>query len=207
MFLVPLMTLLVDATRETFDEDYPVEEFRNLKVGMEYPMSEQDYPGIWVDFTPTGPTRIAGIGHKEYVQSGTDVRELTRWTFQGTVTFTPVAFTSFERHRLTDEMIRVLAFGKEQAATSQFRSMIESNEFLAVNMDFDTIDLRGFSVAQGTPWGGTEFIYEATLSTAIIGEYVTEPSTGVLVNLTAVETHPYSDQETDPFENDLSGWA
>ena len=207
MFLTPLLTAFVTALRGTFDEDYPVEEFRSINIGVDYPIREQDYPGVWVDFSPTGPTRIAGVSHKEYADTETSVRELTRWTYQGTVTFTPFAFSSLERYRLADELIRVIAFGKEQAATAQFRSAIEANEFLAINMDFDTIDLRGFSTSQGTPWGGTEFIYEATLSSNIIGEYVTDVATGALVTLSDVELHPYNDLETDPFSGDMNGWV
>jgi hypothetical protein len=91
-----------------------------------------------------------------------------------------------ERDRLFDEMVRVLAFGKESTETQEFRQRIEDNDFIAANFDFDRIQPRGNAAAPGTPWGTDEIIYERTLNTEVIGEFVSNPITGLLVPLSAI---------------------
>jgi hypothetical protein len=205
MYLAKLMTTLSEATKLTFDTEYPEADFRNLHVGIEYPQDRQHYPGIWIDFEPAGEIQIAGVDHHEYTptEEGSTYKEFSRWTFAGWATFTIVTMSSFERARLYDEMVRVLAFGKENERTSEFRRYIENNEFLAVNFDFDQIGNRGFATSSGTPWGSDELIYEATIAMECFGEFVSYGS-GELVPLSAIVTTSYPDTQTDP--TSPGGW-
>jgi hypothetical protein len=200
MFTVPLLTTLHKALAETFDSDFAKEEFRTVHIGVDFPIKREDYPAIWIDFTPTQSTKIAGIDHKEtdIAENGLIARRHSRWRFWGQATFTVLTMSSFERYRLLDEVIRVLAFGKEQSATAQFRKVIEDNEFVAVNYDADEIDLSGFTAQQGTPWNSPDFIYEATATIELQGEYITDPATGQLAILERIDVFPYSDLEPDP---------
>ena len=207
MFIAPLKTSLVEAWKLTFDGDYPEENFRSLAVSLEFPATQQDYPGIWVDFDPTEPVRIAGVDHHEYGDPDADggVRSFTRWRFAGNALYTVVALSSFERDRLMDEMVKVLAFGRENPQTSEFRAFIENNEFVAINFDFDSVGLTGMQHSYGTPWETDESVYEATLSMACVGEFVSDGTTGILAPLSAVKVYPYSDQEADPLP-DPTAW-
>lgn len=195
MYLVPLKTLLVTALQQTFDDDYPESEWRNIKVGIEYPVEPQHYPGVWVDFDDTDPLTIAGVGHFEVEETDSGPVQVTRWKFTGYVSLTIVALTSYERDRLYDEVVRVLAFGLQESATSDFRRTIERNPYIAANCDFDTIQPRGNNAAQGTPWGTDEIIYERSLNFQVIGEFVPNVTTGQLYRLSEirlVEARPYS---------------
>lgn len=186
MYLTSLKTLLVDAVKETFDEEYPEADFRDLEVSIEYPMKETDYPGIWVDFAPVGQLQIAGVGHIEYAEIDGQMAQVSRWRYQGRAQFTLVAMTSLERDRLFDEFIKVLAFGRENPAASQFRAKIENNEWIACNFDFDEIETGGFAATQGTPWGTDQVVYEGTISMECFGEFVGDWSTDTLVPLARV---------------------
>lgn len=199
MFLVKLKTVLTEAMKRTFDADFPEPDFRNLRVGIEFPAEPQDYPGIWVDFTPNVELAIAGIAHVEH-EFGDDgvARPYTRWRYGGMASYTCVALTSLERDRLFDEMVRVMAFGQEESPTSEFRAYIESNEFIGVNFDFDQVSISGFAATPGTPWGTDDMIYEATIQMECVGEFVSDGATGTLQPLTAIVVHPYSNQEPDP---------
>lgn len=200
MFITHLKTALVEALKKTFDGEYVEEDFRNLRVSIEYPVERQDYPGIWVDFDIEGQLQNAGVDHREYTPDSEDestVRRVMRWTFQGYGSFTIVALSSFERDRLFDEMVRVLAFGTESEQTSQFRAFIEDNEYLALNIDFDQIGVAGTAALPGTPWGTEEVVYEVTIRMEVMGEIVSDVATGTLVPLSSVVVYPYIENE-DP---------
>lgn len=199
MYVVPLLTTLTKAMRETFDEDYAKDEFTAPGIGVDFPIKRENYPAIWIDFSPSAPTQIAGVDHKEdEVLNGGYIQQKTRWTFAGQVTFTVLTMSSFERYRLIDEVIRVLAFGKERDETATFRQIIEDNQYIAMNYNADQIDLSGFSATQGTPWGSSDFIYEATAAIGVQGEYMNDNATGRLAILERIDVYAYNDQEEDP---------
>jgi hypothetical protein len=208
VFIAPLKTVLTEAMKMTFDEDYPEADFRSINVSIEYPDNPQMYPGIWVDFDPTGELEIVGVAHQEQSEPSAEgaVRKFTRWRFQGYATYTIVALTSFERDRLFDEVVKVMAFGTEEAQTSEFRSYIESNEFIAVNFDFDQIGIRGFTATPGTPWETDEVIYEVTVAMECLGEFVSDGVNKTLVPLSAITTYPYAANEPDPHPDSEGGW-
>jgi hypothetical protein len=201
MYLTALKTLLVTALQQTFDDDYPDADWRNVRVGIEYPVEPQQFPGIWVDYDDTDALTIAGVGHKEIKDTSTGPVEITRWKFTGYVSLTIVALTSYERDRLYDEVVRVLAFGLQEAATSDFRRTIESNPYIAANCDFDTIQPRGNNAAQGTPWGTDEIIYERSLNFQVIGEFVPDVTTGQLYLLSEIRLVEARDYQGPVGEN------
>lgn len=195
MYLVPLKTTLRDAMMRTFAAaDYPSVDFRGLHVSIEFPDKAQSYPGIWVDYEPTSVS-IIGVDHRETVDSTLYPglkSEFTRWAFKGSVTYTMVAFSSLERDRLHDEVLGVIAFGRENAARSTLRTVLESNEFVALDCDWDTVTTGGMSAQQGTPWGTDDIIYEATLSLRVVGDFVSGANEqgATLLPLTAITVYP-----------------
>lgn len=224
MYLVPLKTLLVDAIKQTFDQNYPAEDFRGIHTSIEYPIDKMQYPGIWVDYQDTGSLQIAGINHREYTDPATDGtrRRYTRWRFSGYAQFTVVALTSLQRDRLYDELVRVCAFGRgtDLSPINTFREVIETNEFLACNMDFDQIEPSGNAAAPGTPWGSDEIIYERSLNMEMIGEFISDGESQALVPLSKVvldvqmanpdgsyvDQHPAYTGHPDGDPNDLNSW-
>lgn len=208
MFLTNLKALLTDAMQKTFDSDYIEADFRQINISIEYPEREQDYPGIWVDFDPTTELEVVGVGHQEHSEPSAEgaVRKFTRWRYQGYATYTIVAMSSLERDRLFDEVLRVMAFGKEQPQTSEFRTTIESNDLIACNFDFDQLGIRGMTATPGTPWQTDEVIYEVTVVMEAIGEFVSDGTSQTLIPLSAVEVFPQATNEPDPLPEDPDGW-
>lgn len=200
MFLARLKTLLTVAMQDTFDADYPIEQFRDLHVSIEFPDDRQHYPSLWVDFEPTGQLTRAGVNHIEIAptETGDAARAFTTWRFQGYATYTIAAMTSLERDLLFDEVVRVLAFGGEDPATNTFRATIETSDLLDVNIDFDEIGVRGTANTPGTPWGTDEMIYETTIAMEVLGEFRADMSTGTLLPLTAIEALGFTLTEGDP---------
>jgi len=202
MFVVRLKTLLIEAARATFDADYVVPEFRSIWVSMEYPNDKTNYPGIWVDFTPSGPIQIAGIDHKEFILDTNThkYREVTRWRYSGQIQFTAVALSSLERDRIIDELIRVVAFGREDPSTATFRATLENNDRVACQAQWDRADLGGKAETPGTPWGTDEIIYEQTISMDCQGDFValTVGTTATLVPLSAIVIYDQRTGEMAP---------
>jgi len=95
----------------------------------------------------------------------------TVWRFQGYVTYTIGALTSLQRDRLFDELCRVFAFSGESAEIYQFRNYIENNPYIAMNINFDDISMRGGAETQGTPWGSNDILYEITVAMECVGEF------------------------------------
>lgn len=185
-YITHLKAMLVQAVVETFDQQYPVADFRDIHTSIEYPIEKQHYPGIWVDYDDTQPLRTAGVDHVETVVSSTTVSRYRRWKYAGYVSYTVVALTSLERDRLCDEMIKVIAFGGQNPTTQRFRDYVENNELIAANFNFDEIEMRGNAAVPGTPWGTDEIIYERTINIAVLGEFVSDAETGDLVPLSAI---------------------
>lgn len=201
MFMTYTKAQSVKALRDTFDNDFPEPDFRSIRISLEYPVAEQDYPSIWVDFEPLGNLSIVGIGHSEDVVNGLGTNEAYRWRFAGHLSFTAVAMSSLERDRLVDALIRVFAFSRSNGLTT-FRSILEGGTLIGLSADFDQVELRGFSTSAGTPWGTDEMVYEGTVVIEIAGEFV-NTNTDTLMDVTGIEMFEWVlDTQQDPTTGD-----
>jgi hypothetical protein len=214
VYLALLKTNLVEALRATFDGNYPEPDFRDLKVSIEYPVDQADYPGIWVQYDDTQELTIAGIGHVEYVERDGAELPVTRWRFGGTLTMTIAALSSLERDRLYDELVRVIGGARFNEAISEFRERIEANDLIATNANFDLMRPSGDNAAPGTPWGTDEMIYEKSLSIDLIGEFLTDPTSMTLVPLRQIRVRgwvagtpepPFTGESTTGLDPGLPG--
>ncbi len=199
MYLVETITLLTKAMRAAFDASFPEEDFRSTPIEVEYPVLSQQYPSIWVDFDPIGPLTPVGIGQIETVSASGGVKNVYRWSFAGSVSYTAVALTSFERARLFDAMVSVIAFRDQNTQYGAFRDTIEQSDLIIVQPNYHQIEQRGFSAAPGTPWGGDEMMYEATISIPVIGEFISQPGSTTLALISKVTPIAWVEgAETDP---------
>jgi hypothetical protein len=202
MYIVPLKTAVVEALASVFVAN-PNTDFQGANkplISIEYPVEQSHYPGIWVQFAEDGPVTIAGINH---VEQSTDtvahtVSDVGRWRFSGKVTLTIVALTSLERDRLYDEVVRIFIGARFNTALTPFRTKIETNDLIGINVSFDDFQPFGDATPQGTPWGTDEIIYEKSLSFDLIGEFLTDVLTTALVPLSLVEYLPYADGVQTP---------
>jgi len=203
-------TIFVEALRNTFSSLYPDESWRSLKISMEYPASKDDYPGIWLAFDPIGQLRTVGIGHVEDdIQEGvasSPIMRRRRWSFAGRVSFTIVTLSGLERYRLYDELVKIIAFSQQKNDRAIFRNTIEQDPLMMVTVNWDEIDQAGFGASQGTPWGGDEILYEATLQITCIGEFISDEQKGILLPISGVDVFYWADPpEHDP--TTPGGWT
>jgi hypothetical protein len=198
MYTTHVNALMVKALRDTFDADFPQDDFRNIKISTEYPALAVDYPGIWVTFEPTGALRTAGIGHVEHLSVDGGFQEVRRWRFAGRVSLTVMALSGLERYRLFDELVKVIAFSQLGDERSTFRTIIEQHPLVQLVVNWDEIDQSGFGASQGTPWGSDEIIYEATAQIEVIGEFISDLS-ATIVPFTGMDVFNWiPPTETDP---------
>lgn len=206
-YLTLLKGCVVEALQSVFNSSFPDESFRDLPVGIEYPLDHQSYPSIWVNYDDTNTLEVAGIDHREYVvDENNALHEVTRWMFAGEVTLTAVALSSLERDGLYDQLVRIFAFSRVEGATTDFRTILETNDFIALNVNWDQLRPHGDAAAPGTPWGTSdEVIYEKSLAFDVEGEFVSDPSNGTLLRLSKIivqgtdDDRPISSIEENPF--------
>lgn len=194
MYLVTLKTALTMAMRKTFESYLEEDFFQNVNVSTEYPVEEESFPCVWVNFTPTDDVQMIGINNREYLgelppsaaTSDATHAGYTRGYVEGEVSFTIGALSSLERDRLYDQVIRVGLFSDEDDSVNVFRQQIEQSPYANIGMVFDKWRTSGENAAPGTPWGTDEMIYEITLSTQLNCEFFVQPTTGDLILLSEI---------------------
>lgn len=202
MYLAPLKTAIVEALRASLAATYPNPDFANVLVDIEYPATQAAYPGVWVQFEDTEElSTSSSLGYTEvYVRTDGSKSRVIRWRYGGVLTLTPVALTSLERDRLYDELVRIIAFSRQDYSPTvrAFRSLIEANDLIGMNINFDHVRPSGDAATPGTPWGTEEIIYEKSLSVDVVGEFISDPGTGALVLLSKVIQIPYVQGTPEP---------
>lgn len=193
MYLVMLKTALVDALQQAFTA-YPVLDLDGLNTGIEYPVKPEQFPYVWVNYSPTDDVQMIGINNREFLGSLPPSAGMTNATYagysrgfaQGQASYTIGALSSLERDRIYDQMLRIGMLGEDADGTSVFRTQIENNPYANIGMAFDKWHTTGENAAPGTPWGTDEMIYEITLSNDLQAEFYVEPTTGDLILLSEI---------------------
>lgn len=206
MFLVQLKTTITQALRTVFNSTYPVADFQNLPITIEFPFKEQEYPGVWVTWDPVGNVSKGGLDNYVYAPPDATTDDnpnlLYRYRFSGYSMYTIGALTSMQRDRLHDELVRVFLMSGSPQVQS-FREYVEDSPYIFMNMDFDNVSVRGMAENMGTPWGTNDFIYEATLAIETVGEFISDEFMTSLVPLQTIGT---SAQGLEPNNaSDLTG--
>jgi hypothetical protein len=152
-------------------------------VSIEYPVEQAQYPAVWVDYEGA-ELRTVGIA---YTQMDAQGNAYARWRFAGHVVFTVVAMTSNERDMIYDQLISMTAFAAQSDFPSTFRQVTENAPLVASIWSFDSVEDRSSAAAPGTPWGTMEVLYERGFAVQVLGEFVTDPYTQALVNLSGIQ--------------------
>lgn len=187
-YLRTIKTTAVNAVEQSFQSRYPAPDAdggtsRQPFVSIEYPVEQAMYPAIWVDYEGA-ELRTVGIA---YTQQDAEGNAYARWRFAGHIVFTIVALSSNERDMIYDQLIGVTAFAAQSSFPSTFRQVTENAPLVASVWAFDTVEDRPGAAAPGTPWGTMEVIYERGFAVQVIGEFVSDPYSQALVNLSEIE--------------------
>jgi hypothetical protein len=154
-----------------------------VHIDIEYPMEEESYPGIWVQFSVTSLTR-AGLGHEVWVKDAEENwTPIQEWMFNGRVTLTIVALSNKERDRISDALITMFAFSRTtdrvltnpKKDTKQFRSFLsylDQSPYVSLTVNTDTLGLGGQGAQMGMlAWQQDMLIYEDTYSFDLVGQF------------------------------------
>jgi hypothetical protein len=207
MYVTRVKTLAVEALHAAFDDQYPVPEFRELHCSLEYPVKAVSLPEVWVRYTDTAPLRQSGVAHVEDLHpvSGGRVQPYTRWRFEGSWEFVVVALSSVERDRLYDELIATIAWSGYDSLRGRFRRYLEDNDLIGLTIRTDQLESTGEHAEPGTPWQTDEVLYERTLNVDLIGDFVPDPETGIIVPLSKIQVVGEIDMTIDDGARD-QGW-
>jgi hypothetical protein len=186
-YLRTIKTTATEALQAAFQVAYPETDSaggdKPIYISQEYPVEEAHIPAVWVEFEPTD-LRTCGIAYTEEDAQG---NIYTRWRFSGMASFTVAAMSSNERDLIYDQMVALIAFASQAEAPSTWRQTIEASDLIATTWSYDTIENRGNAAAPGTPWGTDEVMYERGIALQVLGEFVTNPLTLDLVNLSEIK--------------------
>ena len=186
-YLRTIKTTAQNALQQAFLIFYPETDpdggDQPVYISLEYPVDQAHIPAIWVEFEPTD-LRTAGIA---YTETDADNNIFTRWRFAGSASFTVAAMSSNERDMIYDQLVALVAFASQSDVASVFRQTVQNANLIATTWSFDTIESRGEAAAPGTPWGTDEVMYERGIALQVLGEFVTDPYTRQLVNLSDIQ--------------------
>jgi hypothetical protein len=186
-YLREIKTTAVAALQQAFIIAYPETDPNGgnqpVYVSIEYPVNPAAIPAVWVEYEASD-LRTVGVAYTEPDTTGSP---MARWRFQGHLSFTIAAMSSNERDLIYDELVAMIAFASQSQGPSTFRQVVEASTLVATTWSYDIVEARGEAAAPGTPWGTDEVIYERGIAIQVVGEFVSEPQTMQLVNLSDIQ--------------------
>ena len=153
-----------------------------VHIELEYPMAEEQYPGIWVQFATTRLQRM-GMAQEFWVRrEDGEWNAIQEWQVQGRVTLTVLALSNLERDRIADSLITLFAFSrtpepvitKPNKNTNKYRQFItalDENPYVAMTVNSDVLTGGGQSVNVGVPWQPDILAYTDAYSFDMVGNF------------------------------------
>ena len=153
-----------------------------VHIDIEYPMEEESYPGIWVQFS-IGSLSRAGLSMETWTKDDDgNWGSIQEWSFNGNITLTVAALTSKDRDRLSDTVIAQLAFARPpdliiynpKTNANQMKGLItalDQNPYVSMTVNTDVIQSGGETVTGGTPWAQNILLYENNFSLTCHGQF------------------------------------
>jgi hypothetical protein len=188
-YKVGLKKEVLDALAPIFGASYPDVQLRDrVRVSMEYPLAEIEYPAIILHF------------QEESIQSGgiggfwvdEEEKRYRHWFFEGTLNFVILTKSPQDRDMLSAGLVSLLSFGDDLPEFKSFYSDIEDADYVAIQLLNGTIQPLGDQVGT-VPWENSdEQLYNSTYSIRIFGEFYSEATSGGLIQISSVGVFPYT---------------
>lgn len=182
-FIESVKEAVVFALREAITGTMIEDIGQQVQVMMEYPAKIEDYPNIWVQFSFT-KLRRAGVGHEAYMDGPNgELWPIQEFMFEGRTTLTAMALKNAERDRISDKIIKTIAFSRPIPSvildpnrnTNQLRQFWDNlvrNPFVSIAVNTDEIYAGGQAVSVGTALAAPNSpVYEDTYSFDMRGEF------------------------------------
>jgi len=164
LLIAPAKKTMIRALRATFTALYPDTKLADINTAMEYPYLEEEYPGIWVRFSPH---KIQSSGLDPTQQ--TDEEIFIVWHFEGAFNLMIFALSSKERDLISDGFIEAYAFGTLMPSASVFASTLLASELINMTLQSDILTPGGQTESVGTPWDDDKYVYQDSYSFEVVG--------------------------------------
>lgn len=183
LLVTPAKKTMIRALRATFTALYPDTKLANMNIDMEYPYLEEQYPGIWVKFSPH---RIQASGLDPTRQGDDEIYGV--WHFEGTFSLLILALSSKERDLISDGFIEAYAFGALMPSASVFASTLLSSDLINMSLQSDVLTAGGQTESVGVPWDDDKLSYQDSYSFEVIGQVRSRVQDGVIfTNLSEIQ--------------------
>ncbi len=184
LLVAPAKKALIRALRATFTSMYPNTKLAGMNIDMEYPYLEEQYPGIWVRFSPSGKIQASGLDPRR--QTADEIFGV--WYFEGTVSLTILALSSKERDLISDGFIEAYAFGAMMPSASVFVSSLQASDLINMSLQSDVLTAGGQTESVGVPWDDDKLAYQDSYSFEVVGQIRSRVQSGVVfTNLSEVQ--------------------
>ena len=175
-----------------------------VHIELEYPITEEQYPGIWIQFATTRLQRM-GMSQEFWVKnSDNEWNAVQEWQVQGRVTMTVLALSNLERDRISDSLITMFAFSRppEPVITQpnkntntyrQFITALDANPYVAMTVNTDVLTGGGQSVNVGVPWQQDILAYTDAYSFDVVGNFNYVFDSDGTYSLSRIDKYPVMD--------------
>lgn len=183
-------TSIIEALRAGIDADLsPTDPLTKVidNIDMEYPVKEESYPGIWVQFSYRD-LKPQSLNRDTFINP--ESRAYRLWSFAGTVTLTLVGLTSLERDRISDSLIKMFAFNELHSSENHFWESLRQQQYLHMSINRDQFRPGGQTTTIGTPWNDMQLVYEDSYSFELQGEFASDIVTQEFVVLEEIIVAP-----------------
>ena len=201
LIITPAKKVVIQALRNTFTAMYPNDKLSRLNIDIEYPYKEEQYPGIWVRFSPS---KIQSSGLNPNTHTPTEIYSI--WHFEGTFSMTIIALSSKERDLISDGLIEAYAFASVMPSASIFYQTITSSNLINISLQSDIITSSGQTETVGTPWDDDKIAYEDRYSFEVVGQVRSRVQPGVVfTNLSEIQVASTLTNVTGAPDNSTDG--
>lgn len=165
LIITPSKKVMIRALRATFTALYPNTKLADLNIDLEYPYLEEQYPGIWVRFSPH-KIQASGLDPTRH----TDDEIYSVWHFEGTFNLMIMALSSKERDLISDGLIEAYAFATQMPSASPLYTTIQDSDLVNITLQSDILTSGGQTESVGVPWDDDKIAYEDRYSFEVVGQ-------------------------------------
>lgn len=215
-----IKTAIVQALRPVFQNHPDTLLDDKVKVSIENPTTEADYPAIVIRFQEDAIKNI-GVGHREYFwdEDAEKFAKFKHYYFHGALEFVVYALSSKSRDLVTDALVQTITMGDLAGYTNAFFARIYTKNYTQfpdskynfIKMNTDELQPSGETQIE-TSWGeraGNQFLYQSAYRLEVEGEFYSLPPENPQYGLIEkVNVYPYL-QDIEPVPegtDDPSPW-
>lgn len=203
-----LKTMFVLATRAGLSSSLlqavdPVIKKAKDNVSLDYPVTQLEYPGIWLT-TAFNTLKWNSINGELIHPEG---YKYNMGEFEATISFEVIALSNEERDAMTDALANMVMFGSLETDSDAFYRFLAEEPYIALTPLLGEVKLSQDGVNIGTPWDPNQIAYTKTVSFNVVGEFAQRLDNKVLIPLREINFSVYGtdNDQIFPSSDELTG--